>query len=306
MRILVIEDEPRILGFLTVGLEAEGFAVDGAEDGVSGLGAGALRAVRARRPRPAAAAARRPARARGAARGRPELPVLILSARTDLPTKLPELRPGRERLPVESRSRSTSSSLASACTCAEARARTHRRSRVGWPRARPRPPPGARRRPRHRSLRPRVPSPVPPRRPCRRGGEPRAAAVRGLGLQLRSRLERRRRLRPATAQEARACVTDRDRAACGLPAGCRLAGFDVGLGRSRAGLPRGDGRIAVVGDDPVPRDLDQPDLPLRLPRLVDREDVRRARGRGDRDRRVDLDRRVRRARSSGASSSRCR
>ena len=37
MRILVIEDEPRILGFLKVGLEAEGFAVDGAEDGVSGL-----------------------------------------------------------------------------------------------------------------------------------------------------------------------------------------------------------------------------------------------------------------------------
>ena len=33
MRILVIEDEPRILGFLKVGLAAEGFAVDGAEDG---------------------------------------------------------------------------------------------------------------------------------------------------------------------------------------------------------------------------------------------------------------------------------
>ena len=37
MRILVIEDEPRILGFLKKGLEAEGFAGDGAEDGVDGL-----------------------------------------------------------------------------------------------------------------------------------------------------------------------------------------------------------------------------------------------------------------------------
>jgi len=37
MRILVIEDEPRILGFLKVGLEAEGFAVDGADNGDSGL-----------------------------------------------------------------------------------------------------------------------------------------------------------------------------------------------------------------------------------------------------------------------------
>jgi len=36
MRILVIEDEPRILGFLKVGLEAEGFTVDGAADGVEG------------------------------------------------------------------------------------------------------------------------------------------------------------------------------------------------------------------------------------------------------------------------------
>jgi len=37
MRILVIEDEPRILGFLARGLEAEGFAVDGARNGREGL-----------------------------------------------------------------------------------------------------------------------------------------------------------------------------------------------------------------------------------------------------------------------------
>jgi len=37
MRVLVIEDEPRILEFLRLGLEAEGFVVDAAEDGVTGL-----------------------------------------------------------------------------------------------------------------------------------------------------------------------------------------------------------------------------------------------------------------------------
>jgi len=37
MRILVIEDEPRILDFLRLGLEAEGFVVDAADDGAAGL-----------------------------------------------------------------------------------------------------------------------------------------------------------------------------------------------------------------------------------------------------------------------------
>jgi two-component system OmpR family response regulator len=35
MRILVIEDEPRILAFVSRGLEAEGFTVDAAGDGPS-------------------------------------------------------------------------------------------------------------------------------------------------------------------------------------------------------------------------------------------------------------------------------
>src|SRR3989442_5178013 len=39
VRILVIEDEPRILGFLARGLEAEGFTVDTAGNGAAGLGA---------------------------------------------------------------------------------------------------------------------------------------------------------------------------------------------------------------------------------------------------------------------------
>jgi two-component system copper resistance phosphate regulon response regulator CusR len=94
MRILVIEDEPRILGFLKVGLEAEGFAVDGAEDGGSGLalalcepyelvvldlqlpGLDGLRLLNELH------------------RKRPDLPVLILSARNDLPTKLESFRLG--------------------------------------------------------------------------------------------------------------------------------------------------------------------------------------------------------------------
>jgi DNA-binding response OmpR family regulator len=88
MRILVIEDEPRILGFLTVGLEAEGFAVDGAEDGISGL------ALAVREPYELVVLDLQLPRLDGLRlldelhRSRPELPVLILSARTDLPTKL--------------------------------------------------------------------------------------------------------------------------------------------------------------------------------------------------------------------------
>ena len=88
MRILVIEDEPRILGFLKVGLEAEGFTVDGAEDGVSGL------ALALCEPYELVVLDLLLPRLDGLRvleelhRGRPELPILILSARTDLQTKL--------------------------------------------------------------------------------------------------------------------------------------------------------------------------------------------------------------------------
>lgn len=88
MRILVIEDEPRILGFLKVGLEAEGFAVEGAEDGVSGLalalrGSYELVVLDLQLPRLDGLRLLDELH-----RSRPELPVLILSARNDLPTKL--------------------------------------------------------------------------------------------------------------------------------------------------------------------------------------------------------------------------
>ena len=88
MRILVIEDEPRILDFVSRGLEAEGFSVLGARDGQEGLrlaealscdlvildlllprldGLSVLRALEAKQP---------------------EVPVVIVSARADLTTKL--------------------------------------------------------------------------------------------------------------------------------------------------------------------------------------------------------------------------
>jgi two-component system, OmpR family, copper resistance phosphate regulon response regulator CusR len=88
MRILVIEDEPRILAFLSRGLEAEGFVVDGAGDGPAGL----ARAVAGRYdlvildlllPKLGGLELLRHLQ-----RQRPDLPVVIVSARSDLPTKL--------------------------------------------------------------------------------------------------------------------------------------------------------------------------------------------------------------------------
>jgi DNA-binding response OmpR family regulator len=88
MRILVIEDEPRILGFLARGLEAEGFTVDMADNGADGL-------RRARRhaydvvlldlllPGLDGLSVLRELN-----RVKPQLPVVIVSARSDLPTKL--------------------------------------------------------------------------------------------------------------------------------------------------------------------------------------------------------------------------
>jgi DNA-binding response OmpR family regulator len=88
MRILVIEDEPRILGFLVRGLEAEGFAVDAARNGTEGL-------KRARRdsydlvlldlllPGLDGLSVLNELN-----HSLPELPVVIVSARSDLQTKL--------------------------------------------------------------------------------------------------------------------------------------------------------------------------------------------------------------------------
>ena len=88
MRILVIEDEPRILDFLRLGLEAEGFGVDAAEDGAVGLHlalAGEYELVILDLLLPRVDGLRLLSELRQA---RGDLPVLILSARSDLPTKL--------------------------------------------------------------------------------------------------------------------------------------------------------------------------------------------------------------------------
>ncbi len=88
MKVLVIEDEPRILEFLREGLEAEGFVVDGAEDGAAGLRLAlgeAYDLVVLDLLLPRLDGLRLLTELR---RTRTDVPVLILSARTDLPTKL--------------------------------------------------------------------------------------------------------------------------------------------------------------------------------------------------------------------------
>jgi DNA-binding response OmpR family regulator len=88
MRILVIEDEPRILAFLSRGLQAEGFVVDGAGDGPAGLahavaGRYDLVVLDLLLPKLGGLDVLRHLQQQ-----RPELPVVVVSARSDLPTKL--------------------------------------------------------------------------------------------------------------------------------------------------------------------------------------------------------------------------
>jgi two-component system, OmpR family, response regulator QseB len=88
MPILVVEDEPRILAFLRRGLEAQGFVVDAAADGATGL-----RRALSRKYDLVILDLMLPGLdglsvLRELARAEPELPVVILSARSDLRTKL--------------------------------------------------------------------------------------------------------------------------------------------------------------------------------------------------------------------------
>jgi two-component system, OmpR family, response regulator len=88
LRILVIEDESRIRSFLARALEAEGFAVEAADNGQDGLDR-ALRGIHdlvildLLLPRLDGLTVLRELRRRA-----PDLPVVIVSARSDLPTKL--------------------------------------------------------------------------------------------------------------------------------------------------------------------------------------------------------------------------
>src|SRR6476661_3282954 len=88
MRILVIEDERRILAFVSRGLEAEGFTVDAAGDGPDGLRQAVLEdydlvVLDLLLPRLDGLTVLRELQQR-----RPDLPVVIVSARADLETKL--------------------------------------------------------------------------------------------------------------------------------------------------------------------------------------------------------------------------
>jgi DNA-binding response OmpR family regulator len=88
MQILVIEDEPRILAFLARGLEAEGFRVDAADTGPMGLKqalASSYDAVILDLLLPGLDGL---TVLRELQQHEPELPVVIVSARSDLPTKL--------------------------------------------------------------------------------------------------------------------------------------------------------------------------------------------------------------------------
>jgi two-component system copper resistance phosphate regulon response regulator CusR len=88
MQILVIEDEARILAFLARALRAEGMAVDVADEGSKGLGRALTHAydlviLDLLLPALDGLEVLRELRAH-----KPDLPVLILSARSDLETKL--------------------------------------------------------------------------------------------------------------------------------------------------------------------------------------------------------------------------
>jgi DNA-binding response OmpR family regulator len=88
MRILVIDDEPRILGFIARGLTAEGYSVDVADNGTE-----ALRAARRNGYDLVLLDLLLPgidglSVLQALGHVQPELPVVIVSARSDLPTKL--------------------------------------------------------------------------------------------------------------------------------------------------------------------------------------------------------------------------
>jgi DNA-binding response OmpR family regulator len=88
MQILVIEDEPRIRAFLTRGLEVEGFRVDGAENGSDGLRHALARTYDAVVLDLLLPGLDGLSVLRELHEQRPELPVVIVSARSDLSTKL--------------------------------------------------------------------------------------------------------------------------------------------------------------------------------------------------------------------------
>jgi two-component system copper resistance phosphate regulon response regulator CusR len=246
MKILVIEDEPRILEFLRLGLEAEGFVVDGAEDGASGL----------------AAALAEPYRLVVLDLLLPRLTGKICSRVAAQGVDLPVLASRHARISRRSCAASTSArttiSSRSRSTRLVARVRVHvRRGRDTV---------GGARRP-HQSLsldlarrarakrrraastsRPRVPAALPPCDPRRRDRQPgrllsESGAIRSTRANVVDVCVRRLR-------KARPGLADRNGAACRLPAPHGLTGSNrLGGARRRAW---GDGPLALVETIPFP------------------------------------------------------
>ena len=205
MRILVIEDEARILSFLARGPRSRGILGRGCERRTRWARSRGPGAVGSRRCSTCCSRASTGSTSSSAASRAAEAPVLILSARADLRHEAARLRARCSLTTSRSRSRSTSCSRASASSFGRSAPDDDGNSlRVGRLVARPRAATGETRRCRLRSLRSRVPAAPPPRAACRRGDQPGAPARRRLGLHLRPGLERRRGLRPAAAEEARA------------------------------------------------------------------------------------------------------
>ena len=181
MRILIVEDEARIRAFLAGAFEAEGFAVDVVEDGENGLeralgGNYVLVILDLLLPGRSGLDVLRELHS-----VRSELPVLILSARTDLSTKLRGFELGA--VDYVAKPFSLDELLARARASASRAADERRSEDPRWrPRTRSGAPPGARWFDGCRAFRPRVPRPALPAATRRRGDQPRAAPGRGLGL----------------------------------------------------------------------------------------------------------------------------
>ena len=270
MRILVIEDEPSILAFLSRGLEAEGF-VGRRRRRRPGRARAARCAERLRpgRPRPAAAKARRarraaraPAATAGAAGGD------RLGARRTSPTKLRGFGLGacdyvskpfsldellarvRAQLRARPLGRATGTSSRPATLTLDL---ARRQARLGE-----------------------VVADLSDREfrllhhLVRHQGEV-VSRERLLsevwGYHFDPALERRRRLRAAAAEEARRRRRRSRRCGMAVTGLLRRRRRRARVARLRGGEPRRDGARPELGDDPVPLHLDQPDPGLRLPGL---------------------------------------
>ena len=186
MRILIVEDEARIRAFLARAFEAEGFARRRRRGRRAGARARAGRRLRPGDPRPAAPRARRTERA---ARAAPAAP------RASGPDPVRAQRPARPSCAASSsarsttwpsRSRSTSCSPARACSCgARASPMTATVIRVGGLALDLAQPPGACRRHRRGPLDREFRLLHFLMAARRRGDQPRAAAVGGVGIRLR-------------------------------------------------------------------------------------------------------------------------